>query len=503
MREDPKNAHLNDLKKRFALLADLGQAAGLLAWDQSTYMPSGAAAARGQQLASLDVLAHEKLTDGVVERALGELEGAYPDDSDEAALLVQARRTFDRAAKLPADFIEARSIQSSKAQQVWATARRQDDFGLFAPELEHMLELARQEADLLGFDEHPYDALHDRYEPGSTAMRVRALFELLRTETVALLEAIRASGADPDDTVLRGSFAEGKQEQFAIEVVKGFGYDFMRGRLDRTVHPFAQPMGKHDVRITTRYSSDFLSPALFGTMHEAGHAMYEQNVADSYQRTPLGQLTSLSLHESQSRLWENLVGRSYAFWEGAYPRLQELFPAALGDTRLDAFYGAVNRVQPSFIRVDADEVTYNLHVLVRFELELALLEASLNVADLPDAWNAKYEAYLGLTPPSDAQGCLQDTHWSHGLFGYFPTYTLGNLMSVQLFEAARAALPDLDAELRAGRFGSLLTWLRDHVYCHGSKYTSDSLLERATGKPLDAELYVAYLKRKFGALYGL
>ena len=499
----PDHPSFDPLKRRFALLSDLAQAAGLLVWDQNTYMPAGGAEARAQQLASLSRVQHEKLTDGQVGQWLEDMTGTFSEDSDEGALVARARRAYERATKLPEDFVEALSRQASRAQGVWAEARQAKDFALFAPELVRILELKRREADYYGYEDHPYDALHDTFEEGSTSARLKALFGPLRDELVALVKAIADSPVVIDDDLVYQSFDESRQEQFGIEAVKGFGYDLMRGRLDRTVHPFAQSMGKSDVRITARYHSGFLNQALFSIMHEAGHAMYEQGIADTFQRSPLGDSASLGVHESQSRLWENLVGRSYAFWEGAFPRLQELFPEQLGNASVDAFYGAVNRVEPSLIRVEADEVTYNLHIMARFELELALLEGTLEVKDVPEAWNAKYEDYLGLTPPDDALGCLQDVHWSVGLFGYFPTYTLGNLMSVQLFDTARAAHPKLEAELRAGEFSTLLGWLRDNVHRHGAKFPPEVLLERATGSRLDAQPYLDYLRAKFGSLYAL
>ncbi len=491
-------------RQRMGVLRDLAQAAALLSWDQNTYMPDGAHEARGQQLATLEALAHERMTDPDLGGLIEELEGAgLPEDSAEAAMVRQARIEFDRATKLPADLVEALTRHTARARAVWARARHDDDFAAFAPELERMLELKRRQADALGYQDHPYDALHDVFEPGSTAARVKAVFEPLRDATVELVRAIGESQVEVDDAPLRQAFDEALQERFALDTVRAFGYDLEHGRLDRTVHPFATSFSKYDVRITTRYQRSFLNTALFGTLHEAGHGMYEQGIADAYYRTPLEEAVSLGVHESQSRLWENLVGRGLPFWQGAYGRLQRTFPGQLGSVDLQAFYRAINRVHPSLVRVEADEVTYNLHIMIRFELELALLDGSLAVADLPAAWNERYRLYLGVTPPNDALGVLQDVHWSVGLLGYFPTYALGNLMSVQLFEAARAANPDLDDDLRAGRFGPLLGWLRENVHAHGSRYHPDALLQRATGSALDAAPYLRYLERKYGAIYRL
>ncbi len=499
-----KGAALEELKKRMAEMADLGGAVSLLSWDRNTYMPVGGAATRAQVLSTLSGLHHERLADPRVGELLDTLRDAgFDERSDEAALVRVTQREFDQATKLPRDFVESFARVTSQSQGVWAEARSKSDFSMFAPALKEVLEHSRRYADYLGYEGHPYNALHDLYERGSTVERVKTVFAELRDATVPLVKAIAEREGVVSDAPVRQTFDESLQEQFGVEVVKDFGYDFSKGRLDRTVHPFASQIGLGDVRITTRYETNFLNPALFGTMHEAGHAMYEQGLPEAHARDPLGHAVSLGVHESQSRLWENLVGRSYGFWTHAYPRLQELFPEALGGIPLDDFYAAVNRVEPSLIRVEADEVTYNLHVMVRFELELALLEGSLNVEDLPEAWNAKYQEYLGVTPPNDAQGCLQDIHWSIGLIGYFPTYTLGNVMSVQLFEAAKRAHPEIDGETARGEFGTLLGWLRENVHGQGSKFEPAELLKRATGSELDAGPYIRYLNSKFGALYGL
>ena len=497
------DGQLKSLQARLAVIEDLGQAQGLLSWDQNTYMPDGAAAARGQQMATLGKLSHEFLTEPQLQETLKTLEeDDFPADSDEAALLSVTRRNVDKAAKLPSDFVEDFTKARSAGQQAWIKARENADFSQFAPHLETILKFTKRQADLLGYEDHPYDALHDLYERGSSTNKVKEVFAELRDATVPLVQDVVEKGREISDTPVHQAFDEALQEQFGVEVVKAFGYDFERGRLDRTVHPFATGISKYDVRITTRYTPNFLNPALFGTMHESGHAMYEQGIADKYYRSPLGSAVSLGIHESQSRLWENLVGRSYGFWEHKYPRLQEVF-SQLGEVSLDDFYAAINKLEPSLIRVEADEVTYNLHIMVRFELELAMIEGTLNVRDLPDAWNAKYQEYLGLTPPDDAQGCLQDIHWSFGAIGYFPTYTLGNIMSVQLFEAAKRDHPDLETEIQQGTFSTLLGWLRDNVHQYGSKYEPSELLERATGSELDAKPYINYLNTKFRTLYGV
>jgi carboxypeptidase Taq len=497
-------AALDELKSRFAVMSDLSGAASLLNWDRNTYMPSGGAKARAQQLATLAKLGHKMLVEGRTGELLGELDKeTFGEDSDEAAAVRVAKRAYGRAAQLPSDLVEELARLRSEGHGVWAVARQEADFEKFAPTLKRMVELNLRQADYLGYDDHPYDALHDLYEPGSRVAAVREVFAELRDATVVLLRDITKHGHRVSDAPLHGNFPIEKQEQLGKEIVRDFGYSFDHGRLDKTVHPFASASSKYDARITTRYNTSYLSYSLFGTMHEAGHAMYEQNVDSRLDRSPLAHGTSLGVHESQSRLWENLVGRSYGFWSHYFSRAQELFPKELGEVSVDDFYAAVNRVEPSFIRVEADEVTYNLHIMVRFELELALLEGSLEIKDLPEAWNSKYRDYLGITPPDDAKGCLQDVHWSIGLIGYFPTYTLGNIMSVQFFEAAKAAHPELEEEIAKGKFDTLLNWLRENVLAHGSKYDPSDLLLRVTGSRLDAGPYIGYLNSKFRTLYGL
>lgn len=499
---------LRELKERLAIWVDLNQVRGLLEWDQQTYMPLGAAAARGQQSATLSALAHEHLTHERVGELLAALDDAEADsaaglDPVEQALVRVARRHHDQAVKLPESFVREWATVTAEAQQVWVQAREDDDFASFQPKLEKIVSLARQQADYLGHSGHPYDALLDLYEPGTTTAEIRELFGPLRDETVALVDRIAAKQDKLSDEVVRRDYPELLQEQFGREVASQFGFDFQRGRLDQAVHPFAISLDTSDVRITTRYQRNHLNAAVFGIFHEAGHGMYEQGIDPQLDRTPLSGGVSLGVHESQSRLWENLVGRSRPFWQGAYPRLVELFSEPLAGVTLDRFYEAINTVEPSLIRVEADEVTYNLHIMIRFELELALIDGSLAVADLPAAWNEKYRDYLGITPPNDTLGCLQDVHWSAGLIGYFPTYALGNLISVQLFEAARAAHPQLEDQIRTGDFTDLLGWLRSNVHRHGSVHEPNDLLQLATGSKLDARPYIDYLTSKFSALYGL
>jgi carboxypeptidase Taq len=488
------------LRERLGVIADLDQVRALLGWDQHTYMPAGGVEARGRQAATVARLHHEHLVDDELDALLARLEDAGA-SGDDAALLREARRDVDRARRVPADLVTNLALQTARGQAVWAQARAANDFAAFAPELRAMLALQRERAAALG-DGDPYDVLHDLYERGSTAARVAEVFAPLRTEIKALLDEVRGSARAPDLAVLERPVAEAAQEAFAVEMVKAFGFDFERGRLDRTVHPFAQRIGPGDVRITTRYRRDRFRTALFGTLHEAGHGMYEQNLPAAEARSPLGESVSLGVHESQSRLWENLVGRGRPFWSWAYPRLRAHAPGVFDDVDLDRFHFAINAVAPTLVRVEADELTYHLHVMLRFDLERALVSGALDVADLPAAW-AEGSAALGLpTPPDDREGCLQDVHWSAGLFGYFPTYTLGTLLSVQLWDAIGRDLPDRDEHLAAGRFAPLFDWLVAHVHDQGSRHAPEELVRRATGAPLSADAYVGYVRAKFGALYG-
>jgi len=495
------NDTLGRLRDHLETISDLNSAAALLHWDQETYMPQGGVPLRAEQLSTLSRLSHEMLVSEETGRLLDAAEPPDP-DTEEYAFLRLARRDYDRATRLPSRLVAELSRARSLAQPVWARARKESDWGAFAPHLERILVLVRECAEHLGYEEDPYDALLDLYEPGTKTSRLREMFDGLKAELVPMIQ--RLPSDEDRSRPLHGTFDEEKQETFGRKIITAFGYDWACGRQDRVVHPFCITIGgPEDVRITTRFEEAWLSPALFATMHEAGHALYEQGVDPAYSRTPLASGTSMGVHESQSRLWENLVGRSRDFWGHYYPGLQESFPEALGNVDLETFYKAINEAKRSEIRVEADEITYNLHVLLRFELEIELLDGGLSVAGLPDAWNAKMEEYLDLTPESAAKGVLQDVHWSAGLFGYFPTYSIGNVLSVQLFEAAVARHPEIPGQIGSGEFGTLLGWLRENVHRHGSRYDPEDLVERATGRPLDPEPYLRYLKSKFGELYGL
>jgi carboxypeptidase Taq len=406
-------------------------------------------------------------------------------------------------ARLPTDLVVETAQTTALAFEEWHPARAASDYRRFAPWLGRIVALARRRAEALGYGEHPYDALLDEFEPGMRTSQVRAIFDELKAALIPMVRAVAGQADRVDDAVLKRGFDEGRQEEFSRAVAKRLGYDFARGRLDRSAHPFSQGMGRGDVRITTRYERNWLPGALFGTIHETGHALYEQGIAPELDNTLLGTGASLGIHENQSRRWENLVGRSPGFWPSDFPRLQAGFPQALAGDDAEAFYRAVNRCGPSLIRVEADELTYNLHIIIRFEMELGLLSGEIGIDDAPSAWNERYQAYLGITPPDDRQGILQDVHWSGGSIGYFSTYSLGNVMSVQIWDAARRDLPELDAQVEALEFAPLREWLREKLHRHGRRRTPKETLAHVTGGPIDPEPYLAYLEAKVGALYDL
>jgi carboxypeptidase Taq len=500
------DAKLHELKSRMAEISDLQAAAALLSWDQSTYMPPGGAAARGRQLATLERLAHEKLVAPELGRlldTLGRHEQHLGYDSDDAALIRIARREHERAIRVPVEFVAELVAHQAASFDAWARARPANDFASLAPLLERTLDFSRRYADFFPGYDHIADPLIGLSDYGMQATTVRALFGQLRQQLVPLVQAI-ASQPPADDACLHQSFAESRQLEAGMAAIERFGYDFTRGRQDKTLHPFCTQFSIGDVRITTRVDKDDLSNALFSTLHECGHALYEQGIDLALEGTPLAHGTSSGVHESQSRLWENLVGRSRGFWSFFYPHVQSFFPEQLGAVSLETFYRAINKVSRSLIRTDADEVTYNLHVIIRFELELELLEGRLAVRDLAEAWRARYQENLGITSPDDRDGVLQDVHWYAGTIGgMFQGYTLGNILSAQFFAAATYAHPEIPAEIAQGNFGTLHDWLKQHIYRHGAKFTAAELVERVTGGPLRIEPYITYLTNKYGELYTL
>ncbi len=497
---------MQELRSRLTEIFDLSAARAILSWDQATYLPPGAAEARGRQMATLSRLAHDKFVDPAIGRLLDALrpyEESLSYDSDDAALLRVTRRDYERLTQVPAAFVAEWADHRAKSYSAWAEARPKNDFSGMEPYLEKMLDLSRRYSEFFPGYDHVADPLIALGDYGMKAETVRDLFSRLRAELVPLVSTISAQ-PPADDACLRQPFSEKGQEAFFQEVIRDFGYDYQRGRHDVTAHPFTTSFSTSDVRITIRYRDNYLGDALFSALHEAGHAMYGQGINPAYEGTPLASGTSSGVHESQSRLWENIVGRSLGFWRTYYPRLQAIFPKELGSLSLDTFHRAINKVGRSLIRTDADEVTYNLHVMIRFDLELALLEGKLAVRDLAEAWNARYESDLGIVPPDDRDGVLQDVHWySYRIGGMFQGYTLGNILSASFYGAALQAHPGIPSEIEDGRFDTLHNWLRENIYHHGRKYTAEELVQRVTGHPLSIEPYINYLRDKYGSLYDL
>ena len=489
-----------DFIRRARELQDISHAQALLHWDQETFLPPRGNALRARSSGTLAGIHHEKLVHpdlvDLVKR-LGEagLQG------DEAVNLRELEREQSRALKLPGELVIELGRTTSLAHEAWVEARQKSDFRLFEPWLEKVVGLKQEVALRVGFEGSIYNALLDEYEPGCRTEDIASLFADLRRRLIPLVERIAAAERSPAAGILDQEFSVEGQEYFGRQVMADMGFDLEAGRLDVSVHPFCSGMSPDDVRLTTRYSPDSLGESLFGIIHESGHGLYEQGLPEEAAGTPLCAGISLGIHESQSRLWENMVGRSKAFWKHYLPRLREVFPQQLQGVGLEPFYAAVNQVEPSFIRVEADEVTYNLHILLRFELERELLEDQVPVADLPEAWNERMESYLGIRPPDDAQGVLQDVHWSSGLLGYFPTYTLGNLYAAQFYHQARRDIPDLLELVEEGRLGCLKAWLNEKIHARGRRVTADELVAEVSGEPLQADYFMDYLETKFGALY--
>jgi carboxypeptidase Taq len=497
------NKTVNDLKARLAEIHDLQTAKQLLGWDQETMMPPLGAGVRAEQLATLELFSHEKLASDEIGRLLEELrefEAGLEYDSDEASLIRVARRDHEKARRVPKELMADMWRESALAIEVWKEARRTSDFELMLPALQKNIDLKHRYVECFGDAEDPYDVLLDDYEEGMKTAEVRVVLERLKDELGPFIAAI--ADEQVEDSFLYASYPIARQREFALSVIERFGFRSDSWRLDESAHPFASGSSSQDIRLTTRWDENEVKGGLFACMHECGHGLYERGIGPSLERTPLGEGVSMGLHESQSRMWENLVGRSRPFWRWAYPQMQRAFPEQLGGVEEEAFYRAVNRVRPSLIRVEADEVTYNMHIILRFELEQEILGGRLSLRELPEAWNARMEEYLGVRVPSAAEGVLQDIHWPGGSLGYFPTYSLGNVISVQIWERAREALPDLDDQFEAGEFGDLREWLGENLYRHGRKFTPKETVERVAGGPIDPEPYVRYLKGKLGEIYG-
>ena len=490
------------LESRMRELADLWRTSALLSWDQQTMMPPRGAEGRARASATLSVISHQKLVDPALGELLDEA-GADSLDPPRAAMVRVLRRDRDQSVRLPDEFVRRLALASSRGQAVWQAARRDRDWEAFRPCVEEMVGLKREQADLLGHDGERYDALLDLYEPGMRTERVERVFGELASELAELIQAIADEPPLPEPPFAGATFPDALQWDLTIRMLADIGFDFDAGRQDRSAHPFTTTIALHDIRLTTRIDEADPFSALSSTLHEAGHGLYDQGFDPDYEDTPIAQAPSLGLHESQSRLWENLVGRSRPFWRRYTPVMHEVFGAAMHGATSEQVYRQVNRVTPSLIRVEADEVTYNMHILVRFELELALLRGDLSPSDLPAAWNDAYRRRLGVTPPHDGDGVLQDVHWSSGAFGYFPTYTIGNLYSALLWERIVTELRDVQGQIEAGEFAPLLGWLRERIHRPGYLLEGEDLIRQVTGSGLTHQPFMAYLWGKYGDLYGV
>jgi carboxypeptidase Taq len=495
-------AKFDELRERLAEISDLVKTAALLGWDQHVMMPQRGASIRAEQMATVGRIAHTKFISAEIGSQLDDLRswGEQHDyDSFEASLIRVTSRDWEKSRQVPAELRAEMSRSAALANQVWIDARKENDFKTFLPVLQKNLDLRKRYIDCFEVKDEPYDIVLDDYERDMTTKEVRRIFDYLKEHQAPLVKEVAARGgndAKPREYPLEA------QKTFELEVVKAFGFTDDAWRLDPTVHPFASGTGITDIRITTRYFPDHLG-GLFGTMHEFGHGLYERQIDPALERSPLARGVSLGLHESQSRMWENLVGRSLPFWRHFFPRLQELLPTLAGEDA-ESWYREVNRVEPSLIRVEADEATYNLHIILRFELEQAMLADEFPLDELPEQWNSRMWDYLGIEVPSDTEGVLQDVHWSGGSIGYFPTYALGNLISAQIWDKITADLPALHDDFEQGEFGSLRDWLRDNLHRHGRKYTPGETLERVVGThEIDPEPYVSYLRSKLADIYGI
>jgi carboxypeptidase Taq len=489
--------------REIGLLSSIGS---LLEWDERTQLPAKGAEHRGNQSALLAGLTHRRFTSAKVDELLQAIEGSdlvRDPESDPTVNVRETRRAFDRAKKLPESLVEELTRTAVLGQHAWAEARKKSDFAAFSPWLEKILNLKKQQADCIGFTAHPYDALLDEFEPGDTTADLTRVFDELRGPLVDLIRRIAESSRKIPADILERRYPAAAQEKLARDAATAIGFDFQAGRLDTSVHPFCTGIGPGDTRMTTRYDENYFGDAFFGVLHETGHGLYEQGLPPEHFGTPRGEFISLGIHESQSRLWENLVGRSRSFWTFFGPKARAAFPEALAGVSDEDWYRAINEVRPSFIRTESDEATYNLHILLRFELEQAMITGDLAAADLPAAWNEKMKTYLGITPPDDAHGVLQDIHWSGGAIGYFPTYTLGNLYAAQFFEQAKKDLGDIDASFARGDFAPLLAWLREKIHRHGKRYTARQLVKKVTGTDLSAGPLLKHLNQKAAEIYGV
>ncbi|MDP2630264.1 MAG: carboxypeptidase M32 [Candidatus Uhrbacteria bacterium] len=490
----------SQLKNTLAELTHLSSATALLHWDMETHMPREGAAVRGKTISLLSALVHERFTSPEFETLVTELNEARLAgvlDDETACVVREIWRDFSREKKLPKEFVEELSQTTSDAHHIWADAKKKSDFSLFSPVLEKIISLKRKQADYYGYVRSPYDALLDGFEQDTTLQDIDPLFEDLKKFLVPLIKNIGSAGAQPKEDLFYGDFDISKQQTLCRDVLKLIDFSFEKGRLDEAAHPFTQGFHPSDVRITTRYDQHNVFYSLLSTIHEAGHAFYDMGLSDEHFGTPLAESLSLGIHESQSRLWENHIGRGRSFWIYMYPRLQTVFPKPFGDISFDDFNIHLNRVTPSLIRTESDEVTYNLHIIIRLEIEREIIEGALDVENIPEVWNQKVKQYFGIDVFDDAHGCLQDVHWSGGMFGYFPTYTLGNLYAAQLYAAASRDILNLEEEISRGSFGHLREWLRTRIHVHGRRYAQDALIQNATGEKLNAQHFVDYISKKY------
>ena len=502
----PQEAYTK-LKSRIKEIAVLLSTGGVLQWDQEAYLPKAADDHRGEQLAQIKKLTHEWFTDPVIDELISTVEDSdlVSDRTTETAVNIREwRRAYDREIKLPSQFVQDFARTTSKATHIWSEARKKSDFGLFQPQLEKIIRLCQQKADYIGFTTERYDALLDQFEPGAKTSDVETTFKNLRVELVELINKIKESPNKPDIGILKRKYDIDKQKYFCESLAAAIGYNFEQGRVDEATHPSCNELGPNDSRILTRYYQDDLAEGITGIVHETGHALYDMSRTDKkHWGTPMGETASLGIHESQSRMWENIVGRSRQFWSYFFPQLQNVFRKETAGISLDQFYGAMNWVSPSFIRVEADEATYNLHIMLRFELERAIISSDIKAVDIPHEWNKRFKDYLGLKVDNDSNGCLQDIHWAHGIFGYFPTYALGNLYAAQFWVKALQDLPGLTEDFTVGKFNRLLDWLRDNIHSQGFRYYSPELCERVSGKPLSHKPLLDYMYNKYSDIYGI
>lgn len=501
-----KNKSSKELYKEYVertqKAADLNYASAVLGWDQEVYMPPKGFALRGRQLATLASMAHDMVTEKGYGEILDELAGRNDLNEHEADNIRLSFEDYTKHTKLSSSFISKLTEQTSASYSAWIQARKENDYQLYAPELEKMIALKLQQADMYGYEGHPYDALADEYEKGANVAMLDTVFKCVKKQLPSLLDKINAAN-QVDDSFLHKHYNKEEQWNFSMEVLEAIGYDFEAGRQDLSEHPFTTSFSPEDVRVTTRVSEDDFASLLWSSIHEGGHALYEQGLPVSEYGLPLSEAASLSVHESQSRLWENCVGRGNSFWRHFYPVLQNRFGPQLNDVSISDFYKGINKVQPSLIRTEADELTYHFHVLIRYEIEKGLLEKSIAPTDLRDVWNELYNKYLGISPPDDKQGVLQDIHWAHGSFGYFPTYSLGSFYAAQYYEQAKSVLPKLEEQLATGNYKELLIWLRDNIHQYGRKYRSEELCKKVTGKGLDFDAFMIYAANKYTDIYSL